>query len=164
MGRARKKITSNPNSDKPLKECGLQLKKIRDDYIESLIPIKERIENIEQEIEQNQLDLKGKNNDILVKLQSRLSILKTMSREIHEISTEANNYYEMSWWRSERYTMNRRLSKKPKYYMPNYFEEAMVERVCPEDEEYQEINTEENVSDQEIDIKALLREMRRKKE
>lgn len=46
-------------------------------------------------------------------LKERLSPLLNIYRTTREIGREAANYYEGSWWRSEKYTCNSRKSRRP---------------------------------------------------
>lgn len=54
----------------------------------------------------------------IIELNDRLKPLVNMLNDLKEITREINHYYDKGWWRSEKYTLNKRKSRKFIYSEP----------------------------------------------
>lgn len=71
----------------------------------------------------------------LEEIKIKLNILKSMERDTREIEKEVRNYYEGGWWRSEKYTLNQRKSRKHYAPISNIFERDMLIQLCSDSED-----------------------------
>lgn len=102
------------------------------EYAKSLQLITDRIEELKikkKEIEirlelENERDIEV--NKSLIQIEDRLKHLLQIQRNVREISIEVKNYYERSWWRSEKYTLNCRKSRCIVPSSINVFEEQII--------------------------------------
>ena len=102
------------------------------EYKRSLQLITDRIEELK--MKKKELEAKFKTNDkvhigvskSLIEIENRLKPLLQIQRNVREIGIEVNNYYERSWWRSEKYTLNTRKSRRIVPAIFNVFEEQVI--------------------------------------
>lgn len=102
------------------------------EYKRSLQLITDRIEELK--MKKKELEAKLKTNDkvhigvskSLIEIENRLRPLLQIQRNVREIGIEVNNYYERSWWRSEKYTLNTRKSRRIVPAIFNVFEEQVI--------------------------------------
>ena len=111
------------------------VKELTREYAESLQLITNRID----ELKMKKIELETKirlntesavyKSENLIEIEERLKTLLQIQRNVREIGIEAKNYYERSWWRSEKYTLNNR---KPRCIVPtiiNAFEEQIINKL-----------------------------------
>ena len=104
-----------------------EFKKLGNEYKISKIAIKSRIELLvkDRTFLENKLKIikyEHKREEIELKiteLNDRLRPLNAIYRDLSEIGREASNYYKRSWWRSEKYTCNKRKSRRT-VFVPYY--------------------------------------------
>lgn len=114
-------------------EKNLEYKELSEEYQRSLEPIKKRIDDLKLEIKrleaENQMKGNRKIKNQIRDIEERISTLLVIQRNLREIGAEVDNYYEKSWWRSEKYTLN---SRKPKCFSPSIFnalEEEIIDQL-----------------------------------
>lgn len=61
--------------------------------------------------EEDYFDTLTKEDENYKAVEQRVKLLRSMERDLREISRESKHYYEKGWWRSECYTHN---SRKPR--------------------------------------------------
>ena len=66
----------------------------------------------------------------IITLNVRINPLKEMLNDLKKVTQEVKNYYERGWWRSEKYTLNQRKSRKYIYVEPIY-DQAIDEQERP---------------------------------
>jgi len=75
----------------------------------------------------------------IIELKDRIKPLNAMLNDLKEVTKEVIHYYDKGWWRSEKYTLNKRKSRKFIYSEPIYYEacdECEGEREDEEQFEY----------------------------
>jgi len=77
------------------------------EYRKSLQLITSRINILKIRLKELEQDRSIPKEDIQ-ELQKRLKPLLAMQRDAREVTKEVKNYYDRSWWRSEKYTCNNR--------------------------------------------------------
>jgi hypothetical protein len=58
----------------------------------------------------------------IVILEDRIKPLKHMQRDSKETAKEVEHYFDSGWWRSEKYTLKSRKSRKFVYCEPTYYD------------------------------------------
>ncbi len=102
------------------------------EYKKSLQLITDRIEELKMKKKELEAKIKTKDKvhiDVsksLIEIENRLIPLLQIQRNVREIGIEVNNYYERSWWRSEKYTLNTRKSRRIVPSIFNVFEEQII--------------------------------------
>ena len=70
----------------------------------------------------------------IIDLIDRLKPLRIMRKDLIEVTREVENYYVKGWWRSEKYTLNARKSRKFIYCEPIYNDTCNKPSSAGEDE------------------------------
>jgi len=96
------------------------VKELADEYRKSVQALNKRINELEN---LKEFLIRRTKDPDLIELNERLKLLKIMQRETMEVAKEIEHYYDRSWWRSEKYTLNRRKSRKFIYSEPIYYED-----------------------------------------
>jgi hypothetical protein len=54
----------------------------------------------------------------VIDIENRIKPLVNMRNDLREVTKEITHYYDKGWWRSEKYTLNQRKSRKFVYSRP----------------------------------------------
>lgn len=84
------------------------------EYTAQRAVLREKLERAEEYL----ADL-PKDDDEYKDAEKRTKILRSMERDLREISRESGNYYKKGWWRSEHYTFNNRKPREYTYAVPH---------------------------------------------
>lgn len=114
----------------------MDMKQLGKEYRKSLRQLNKRIHTLRSELKKLESDKKSDKAHIQ-ELKHRLKPLLAMQRDLRELSQEVSKYYIPGWWRSEKYTFNRRKARRYIPYFRNVFEEDILHELepDPEDEE-----------------------------
>ncbi|WP_202710593.1 hypothetical protein [Sporosalibacterium faouarense] len=110
------------------KELGREYEKslkMISDRITKLKTEKEELENMTKNCHGNDSNIKER----ITNIEDRLKPLLIIRRNVRETGREVSNYYERSWWRSEKYTLNRRKSRRIVPSVINVFEEQIIDKL-----------------------------------
>lgn len=109
----------------------MELKQLAKEYKKSLRPLNKRIHKLQGELKKLKGNKKSDKAHIQV-LQDRLKPLLSMRDDLRQITTEMKYYYKPGWWRSEKYTCNRRKARRYIPYFRNLFEEDILHQLEPD--------------------------------
>jgi hypothetical protein len=103
------------------KEGVFRLKDLAKEYRRSAVLLKNRIGKLTDSRDFLVKRTKDPDEDPdIIELSGRLKPLKNMLADLQEVTREVNHYYDRWWWRSEKYTLNARKSRKFKFSRPVY--------------------------------------------
>lgn len=120
----------------------VEFQELGKDYIRSLEILNDRIKEINSEIKSLEMSITNKedrmkNYEIELRIddiKDRLKPLLEMQRDVREAGKEVLNYYNRSWWRSEKYTINTRKSRFSPVSFRNVFECRIIDKLCSDTE------------------------------
>lgn len=114
------------------------MKELAREYRKSLKMITRRVNDLKPILKQLEQNPK-KNIDQIEELRLRFKPLLSMQRDLQEVSREVEHYYDRSWWRSEKYTHNRKKSRQTVSYFTNLFEDELLDKLEPDREVEEDI-------------------------
>lgn len=99
------------------------MKGLTREYKYSLSLLNQRIEELTKSKEAAVQVCRKNNSDpekdeAVCVLKNRISPLNKMRNDLREVTKEVTHYYDRGWWRSEKYTLNQRKSRKYVYSRP----------------------------------------------
>jgi hypothetical protein len=99
------------------------VKELASEYRISLTQLNKRIKELTEQKNSaiqacKKLKIDPQKDGTVIELADRISPLAKMRNDLREVTKEVTHYYDRGWWRSEKYTLNQRKSRKFVYSRP----------------------------------------------